>query len=104
MAQRRHFRLDIMTLRRYTVIATHGGEDMAAQTKRATIYLDPDLHKALRLKALETSRSMSELVNEAVKEALAEDAEDLGAFAERAGEPLISYDEMVKRLREDGRI
>ena len=77
---------------------------MAAQTKRATIYLDPDLHKALRLKALETSRSMSELVNEAVKEALAEDAEDLGAFAERAGEPLISYDEMVKRLREDGRI
>ena len=104
MAQRRHFRLDIMTLRRYDVIATHGGEDMAAQTKRATIYLDPDLHKALRLKALETSRSMSELVNEAVKEALAEDAEDLGAFAERAGESLISYDEMVKRLREDGRI
>jgi len=77
---------------------------MAAQTKRATIYLDPDLHKALRLKALETSRSMSELVNEAVKEALAEDAEDLGAFDERAGEPLISYDEMVKKLREDGRI
>ena len=77
---------------------------MAAQTKRATIYLDPDLHKALRLKALETSRSMSELVNEAVKEALAEDAEDLGAFDERAGESLISYDEMVKRLREDGRI
>jgi len=77
---------------------------MAARTKRATIYLDPDLHKALRLKALETSRSMSELVNEAIKEALAEDAEDLGAFDERAGEPLISYDQMVKRLREDGRI
>jgi hypothetical protein len=47
---------------------------------------------------------MSELVNEAVKEALAEDAEDLGAFDERAGESLISYDEMVKRLKEDGRI
>jgi len=77
---------------------------MAAQTKRATIYLDPDLHKALRLKALETSRSMSELVNEAIKEAIAEDAEDFGAFDERAGEPLVSYDQMVKRLREDGRI
>jgi len=77
---------------------------MAAQSKRATIYLDPDLHKALRLKAVETSRSMSELVNEAVKEALAEDAEDLGAFDERAEEPLISYDEMVKRLKKDGRI
>ena len=77
---------------------------MAAQTKRATIYLDPELHKALRLKSVETSRSMSELVNEAVKEALAEDAEDLGAFDERADEPLISYDEMVKRLKKNGRI
>ena len=77
---------------------------MATQTKRATIYFDPDLHKALRLKSAETSRSVSELVNEAVKEALAEDAEDLAAFDQRADEPLISYDEMVKRLKKDGRI
>ena len=77
---------------------------MAPQVKRATIYLDPDLHKALRLKAVETSRSVSELVNNAVREALAEDAEDLAAFEERVGEPLISYDEMVKRLKKDGRI
>ncbi|MBW2066997.1 MAG: ribbon-helix-helix protein, CopG family [Deltaproteobacteria bacterium] len=77
---------------------------MTATAKRATIYLDPDLHKALKLKAIETSRSISDLVNEAVREALAEDAEDLAAFDERAGEPLISYDEMVKRLRRDGRI
>jgi plasmid stability protein len=77
---------------------------MTTQTKRATVYLDPDLHKALRLKAAETSRSISELVNNAVKEALAEDAEDIAAFEERAREPLISYDEMVKRLKRDGRI
>ena len=77
---------------------------MTTQVKRATIYLDPDLHKALRLKAIETSRSVSELVNEAIREALAEDAEDITAFEERVGEPLISYDEMVKRLRKDGRI
>ena len=77
---------------------------MAIQTKRATIYFDPDLHKALRLKSVETSRSVSDLVNEAVKEALAEDAEDLLAFDERVDEHLISYDEMVKRLKEDGRI
>jgi len=77
---------------------------MATQVKRATIYLDPDLHKALRLKAVETSRSVSELVNDAVREALAEDAEDIAAFGERVNEPLISYDEMVKRLRKDGRI
>ncbi len=77
---------------------------MATQTKRATIYFDPNLHKALRLKAVETSRSVSELVNKAVKEALVEDVEDLLAFDERANESLISYDEMVKRLKKDGRI
>jgi hypothetical protein len=74
------------------------------QAKRSTIYLDPDLHKALRLKAVETSRSLSDLVNEAVREALAEDAEDLAAFEKRVSEPLISYGEMIKRLRKDGRI
>jgi hypothetical protein len=77
---------------------------MATAVKRATIYLDPELHKALRLKAVETSQSVSELVNKAIREALAEDAEDIGAFEERVGEPLISYDEMIKRLRKDGRI
>jgi hypothetical protein len=85
-------------------MATKGGDIMATQTKRATIYFDPDLHKALRLKSVETSRSLSELVNEAVREALSEDAEDLAAFEERADEPLISYDEMIKRLKKDGRI
>ena len=77
---------------------------MATQTKRATIYFDPNLHKALRLKAVETSRSVSELVNEAVREALSDDAEDLLAFEERADETLISYEEMIKRLKKDGRI
>jgi predicted DNA-binding protein len=77
---------------------------MTTLSKRSTIYLDPALHQALRLKALETSRSMSEIINEAVKEALAEDAEDLAAFDERVDEPLISYDQMVKSLKKDGRI
>jgi hypothetical protein len=77
---------------------------MTTQTKRATVYFDPDLHKALRLKSVETSRSLSDLVNEAVREALGEDAEDLAAFDERSNEPLISYDEMVKWLKKHGRI
>ncbi len=77
---------------------------MGTAAKRSTIYLDPVLHKALKLKAIETSRTISDLVNTAVKEALAEDADDLGSFDERVGEPLISYDEMVKRLKKDGRI
>jgi hypothetical protein len=75
---------------------------MATSAKRATIYLDPIVHKALKLKAVETSRSVSDLVNQGVREALAEDAEDLAAFEERANEPLLSYDEMVKRLKKDG--
>jgi len=81
-----------------------GGVAMTASTKRATIYFDPLLHKALRLKSLETSRSMSELVNNAVKQALAEDAEDLAAFEDRANDPLVSFEEMLKSLRKDGRI
>jgi hypothetical protein len=74
---------------------------MATATKRATVYLDPDLHKALRLKAVETSSSLSELVNKAVRESLAEDAEDISAFEERIAEPLISYEEMIKRLKKN---
>ncbi len=77
---------------------------MATLAKRSTIYFDPIIHKALKIKALETSRSVSELVNNAVRETLAEDAEDIAAFEERADEKLISYAEMVKRLKRDGRI
>jgi len=77
---------------------------MATPAKRATVYFDPIIHKALKLKSIETSKSISELVNKAVKEALAEDAEDITAFEKRANEPLISFSEMVKRLKNDGRI
>lgn len=77
---------------------------MGTAATRATIYLDPELHKALRLKAVETSQSLSKLVNDAIKESLAEDAEDLTAFEERVKEPLISYETMIKRLKKDGRI
>ena len=75
---------------------------MTTHNKRTTIYLDPELHKALRLKAAETSRSVTELINEAVRESLAEDAEDNAAILVREKEPTISYDEMVKRLKKDG--
>jgi post-segregation antitoxin (ccd killing protein) len=77
---------------------------MTTPKKRTTVYLDPDLHKALRLKAIDSSKSVSELINEAIRQALAEDAEDLLAFEERKDEPVISYEEMVKRLKKDGLI
>ena len=77
---------------------------MTAPTKRTTIYLDPVLHKALRLKAISVSRSVSQLVNDAVKSSLSEDVEDITAFEDRVHEPLVSYDEMIKSLKKDGRI
>jgi len=55
--------------------------------KRATIYFEPELHQALRVKAAHTQRSVSNLVNDAVRQALREDREDLAAFAERAAKP-----------------
>ena len=77
---------------------------MTASNKRTTIYLEPNLHKALRLKAVAISRSVSEIVNSAVRLTLSEDAEDISAFEERGGEPMISYEEMLKRLKQDGSI
>jgi len=77
---------------------------MLSRNKRTTIYLDSDLYTALRLKAATISRSVSYLVNDAVRESLAEDAEDIAAYDERIKEPVISYDEMIKRLKKDGRI
>jgi len=77
---------------------------MRASTRRTTIYLSPELHKALKLKSVETSRSLSEIVNEAVQMSLAEDAEDLAAFEERTDEPLISFEEALKELKRHGKI
>jgi predicted transcriptional regulator len=77
---------------------------MKTSQKRATIYFDPDLHRALRHKAAETEQSVSELVNEAVKLSLAEDAEDLAAFEARASEPNLPFEEVLKDLRQRGKI
>lgn len=77
---------------------------MAIAHKRATVYFDEDLHRALRLKAVETERSMSDLVNEAVKLVLAEDAEDLAAFEERAQERNLPFENVVKDLKRRGKI
>ena len=77
---------------------------MSVQTKKATVYLDPKIHRALRIKSVETSQSMSELVNEAIAAALAEDMEDLAAFEDRVHEPLITFEQALKELKRDGKI
>lgn len=77
---------------------------MSTVSKRATVYFDPALHRALRVKAAETDRSLSDLVNEAVKLSLVEDAEDLAAFEDRAVEPDLSFEDVVKDLKRSGTI
>jgi hypothetical protein len=75
-----------------------------ATTKRATVYLDAPLHRALRLKAAETEASISELVNAAIRESLAEDADDLEAFRARAREPRLAFEAVVRDLRRRGKL
>lgn len=72
--------------------------------KRATIYLNSELHRALRIKAAETEYSISELVNEAVKNSLLEDSIDLEAFEKRKNEPLFAFEDVLKKLKKNGKI
>ena len=72
--------------------------------KRSTIYFEPELHKALRIKAANTERSISDLVNDSVRQALREDQEDLAAFEERATEPTITYEALLEELKAHGKI
>ena len=73
-------------------------------SKRATVYFDAAVHQALRLKAAATDRSISDMVNDAVKVALAEDAEDLASFDQRKAERSVSFEALVRDLRKRGRI
>ena len=77
---------------------------MTTATKRATVYLDTQIHMALRLKSAETERSISELVNDAVKMSLSEDADDLAIFEARASEPNLRFEDIVKDLRKRGKL
>ena len=77
---------------------------MSEPLKRATVYFDPALHRALRMKAAAADRTLSEVINDAVRASLAEDAEDLAAFDERADEPSVAFDTFVRGLRRRGKI
>jgi len=77
---------------------------MGTAAKRATIYFEPELHKAIRLKAADTHRTLSDIVNEAVRAALREDQEDLAAFEDRVAEPIVSYEALLKDLKANGKL
>lgn len=73
-------------------------------TKRATVYFEASIHRALRLKSAETDASVSDLVNAAVRRSLAEDADDLAAFHDRAREPRVSFEAVVRDLKRRGKL
>jgi hypothetical protein len=73
-----------------------------ADAVRSTVYLEPDLHQALRLKSAQSRRSMSEIVNDALRQALREDQEDLAAVRVRSKEKAMGYEEFLAKLKADG--
>jgi plasmid stability protein len=72
--------------------------------KRVTVYFDSDVHKALRLRAAASDRSVSDMVNDAVRASLAEDAADLEAFSERRKEKSVSFETFVTGLKRRGKL
>jgi hypothetical protein len=72
--------------------------------KRVTVYFEPNIHRALRLRAAEGDQSISTMVNNAVRQVLAEDAEDIAAFEKRKKEPTVDYATLVKSLKRRGKI
>ncbi len=77
---------------------------MSTLSKKATIYLDPDIHRALKIKAAATCSSISELINDAICHEFAMDEEDLRTFEERVGEPTVSFEKVLKDLKANGKV
>jgi hypothetical protein len=75
-----------------------------SSARRATVYLDPEIHRALRIKAAETDQSISDLVNAAVRYTLSEDAQDLATYRTRAKEPNLDFESVLKDLRRRGKL
>jgi hypothetical protein len=78
--------------------------DMRTESKRATVYFDPEVHRALRHKAAATERTLSDLVNDAVRLSLKEDAADMVAFQRRRREPSLSFESVLKDLKRRGKL
>jgi len=77
---------------------------MSNLSKRSTVYFEPDIHQALKIKAASSHLSISELIDEAVRLLMSEDQADLAAFAERQSEKEISYEALLNDLKKHGKI
>ena len=97
--------LDTITSQHYNVTASRLAEErMTTLSKRSTIYFDPAIHHALKMKAASTHTSISELIDEALRLFMREDEEDLAVFADRIKEPDVSYEALLKDLKKHGKI
>lgn len=79
-------------------------DNIMTTAKRATVYFEETVHRALRLKAAETDRSISDLVNTAMRNTLAEDADDLAAFRDRAKEPTLAFEDLLRDMKRRGKL
>ena len=77
---------------------------MSELSKRSTIYFEPSIHQALKVKAASSNHSVSELVDKAVRLLMQEDEQDLAAYAQRVNEPEISYEALIKDLKSNGKL
>ncbi|MFT7687685.1 MAG: hypothetical protein ACI9FB_003042 [Candidatus Azotimanducaceae bacterium] len=77
---------------------------MSNLSKRSTVYFEPEIHQALRLKAASSNSSISELIDEAVRLSMNEDQEDLASFAQRENEKEMSYEDLLNDLKKHGKI
>ena len=77
---------------------------MPTLSKRTTVYFDPDIHRALKIKSATLNQSISELIDKAIRTELIEDEEDIKAFEERISEPTVPYETVLKQLKADGKI
>ncbi|MGY8863908.1 MAG: hypothetical protein ACKVJ2_14925, partial [Pseudomonadales bacterium] len=89
----------------YDVICQFKGDiNMSNLSKRSTVYFEPDIHQALKIRAASAHLSVSELVDEAVRLLMREDQEDLAAVSARTNEPDISYEDLLNDLKSHGKI
>ncbi len=77
---------------------------MTTLSKRSTVYFEPEVHQALKIRAASANISLSEIVDEAVRALMKEDQEDLEAFSNRISEPEISYEALLNDLKKHGKI
>ncbi|AGH80035.1 glucose-6-phosphate isomerase [Psychromonas sp. CNPT3] len=75
---------------------------MSKLSKRSTVYFEPHIHQALKIRAASTHVSVSKLIDDAVRLLMLEDKEDLKAISSRAFEEEISYESLLNDLKKQG--